>query len=63
MTKTNKDFLKNLQKEAKIQSSLQKERLIPEFLSNFSSFVAENLWKVILVISILGASIWQFLEK
>jgi hypothetical protein len=63
MTKTNKDFLKNLQKEATIQSFLQKERLMPEFLSNFSSFTAENLWKVLLFFSVLGAIIWQFLEK
>lgn len=61
MTKKNQDFLKSLQQEAKIQSSLQKEKLIPDFLGDISSFVAENLWRVLLALSISLAIIWQFL--
>ena len=61
MLKKNQDFLKNLQKEARIQSSLQSEKLIPDFLAEFSSFVVENLWQVLLILSIFLAIIWQFL--
>lgn len=61
MIKRNQDFLKSLQREAKIQSSLQNEKLIPDFLSEVSSFVVENLWQVLLILSIFLAIIWQFL--
>ena len=61
MTKENRDFLKSLKQEAKVQSSLQKEKLIPDFLGGVSSFVVENLWQVLLLLSIFLAIIWQFL--
>ena len=61
MTRGSQDFLKSLKKEAQIQSSLQNEKLIPDFLAGFSSFVAENLWQVLLILSIFLAIIWQFL--
>jgi hypothetical protein len=60
MAKAN--FIKLLQKTAKEQSALSKEKWVPDFLSDLSNFTVINLWKVLLIMAImsaLGRYLWQ----
>lgn len=56
------DFIKLLQKTAKEQSALSKEKWVPDFLSDLSNFAVTNLWQVLLVAAImsaLGRLLWR----
>lgn len=50
-----KDFLVLLEKEADNQAKLQKRKILPEKLGGVWSFIAEQMWQVLLVISAILA--------
>ena len=49
------NFLKLLKDTAKEQSSLKREKFVPDQLSSLSDFVATHLWQSILSMSLLSA--------
>lgn len=51
----NENFLKLLKETAKEQSFLGQEKFIPDKLSDLANYVAVNLWKTILLLSLFSA--------
>ncbi|NCN03966.1 MAG: hypothetical protein GW942_02735 [Candidatus Pacebacteria bacterium] len=54
-----KDFVSLLQEQAQLQSKLNKERLLPREVDWATSFIGNYPWQFILVISVIGAVIWE----
>lgn len=55
------DFISLLQEQARKQSQLNENRLLPRKMDALTSFVGNNSWQVILVSALLGALLWQAL--
>jgi hypothetical protein len=53
------EFLKKLKSEAKIISSLKKEKFIPDRFSSLANFVATHAWQIILLSALLSSIIWE----
>ncbi|NCN87778.1 MAG: hypothetical protein GW941_02690 [Candidatus Pacebacteria bacterium] len=53
------DFVSLLQEQAQLQSKLNKERLFPKEVDWLTSIIGNYPWQFILVISILGAVVWD----
>lgn len=56
-----KDFLKELQKEAKAQKKLNEQRIFPEFLDEITSFIGEYSWQTLLFLSFLTAIVVELI--
>lgn len=54
-----KDFVSLLQEQAQLQSKLNKERLLPREVDWVTSLIGNYPWQFILVISVIGAVIWE----
>ncbi|MDH5533210.1 MAG: hypothetical protein OEX81_02145 [Candidatus Pacebacteria bacterium] len=55
----NKDFVSVLQRQAKEQSRLHEERLLPKNVDWLTSMIGNYPWQFILVLSVIGALVWQ----
>lgn len=53
------EFLKQLKTEAKIISSLKKEKFIPDRLSNIANFVATHAWQILLFLALVSSFVWE----
>lgn len=60
MSKDN--FLQLLKDTAREQSFLGQEKFVPDFLSDFSNYVATHLWQAILILSIISVLILNFYQ-
>ena len=56
------DFLKTLQKEARVQKKLNEERVIPEFFDGITSFIGVYSWPTLLVLAVIAALFVEFLK-
>lgn len=54
------DFISLLQDQAQKQSMLNTRRILPKKMDAITSFIGNYSWQVILVISLVGAMIWQW---
>ena len=54
-------FLKLLKATAKEQSSLSREKLIPDQLSGLATFVAQHLWQTALFLAFWSTVLLNFL--
>ncbi len=52
-------FLAKLQQEAQAQAKLEERQILPKQLSGLASLVATHSWQVLLLLSLLGALVWQ----
>ncbi|NMA29713.1 MAG: hypothetical protein GX943_01460 [Candidatus Pacebacteria bacterium] len=59
MPNSNKEFLKKLKSEAKLISSLKKEKFIPDRLSNIANFVATHAWQILLFLALVSSFVWE----
>ncbi|MFA6814371.1 MAG: hypothetical protein WCR60_02375 [Patescibacteria group bacterium] len=59
MPNSNKEFLKKLKSEAKLISSLKKEKFIPDRLSNIANFVATHTWQILLFLALMSSFVWE----
>ena len=59
MPNSNKEFLKKLKSEAKLISSLKKEKFIPDRLSNIANFVATHAWQILLFLALMSSFVWE----
>lgn len=55
------DFLTVLQEQAEKQSQLYKTRILPKNVDWITSMIGNYPWQFILVLSIFGAVVWEFL--
>ncbi|MGD9129399.1 MAG: hypothetical protein PVJ09_02855 [Candidatus Woesebacteria bacterium] len=56
----NKDFLKKLQEEARLQAKLEQEKLLPKQLDGVASLIATHPWQVISILALLTAALFSF---
>jgi len=59
MLNNNQEFLNKLKSEAKLISSLKKEKFIPDRLSTIANFVATHSWQIIIFLALLSSLIWE----
>ena len=59
----NEDFLRKLQSEAKQQKKLYSSRILPPALDPITSYVGENSFLVISLLSIFSATILEFVNQ
>lgn len=53
------EFLEKLKDEAKIISSLKKEKFIPDQLSSLANFVATHSWQILLFLAFFVSILWE----
>lgn len=58
----NDNFLQLLKETAKEQSFLGQEKFVPDKLSDLANYVAANLWKTILILSLFSAILLNFYQ-
>ena len=54
-----KDFVSVLQRQAKEQSRLHEERLLPKNVDWITSLIGNYPWQFILVLALIGAVVWE----
>lgn len=59
----NQEFLQKLQSEARFQKKLHDHRILPKKIDSITSFIGTHPWQVLLVLSIITASILEIIEK
>jgi hypothetical protein len=57
-----KSFLDELQKQAQIQSKLNKSSILPHQLDPFTAFVGNYPWQTIVVLSAVTAFVLNFIH-
>jgi hypothetical protein len=57
----NQEFLIKLKTEAKLISSLEKEKFIPDQLSAVADFVATHAWQILLLLALMTSFFWELL--
>jgi hypothetical protein len=57
----NQEFLRKLKTEAKLISSLEKEKFIPDQLSVLANFVATHAWQILLILAFITSLLWELL--
>jgi hypothetical protein len=62
LAKTNNSFLRELQKQAKLQSKLEDSRFFPRQLDWLMSFIGNYPWQFLLIFSGLSVFIWKLLR-
>ena len=53
------EFLSKLKTEAKLISSLKKEKIIPDRLSTLANLVATHAWQILLLLALASSLIWE----
>jgi len=54
-----KNFLTQLQQEAKLQKKLNQQRIFPSKLDTLTSFIGAYSWQVILVLAVITSFIFR----
>jgi hypothetical protein len=62
MAKSDKKFLQELQKQAKLQSKLEVTRFFPKPLDPLMSFIGNYPWQFLLISSAVSAVIWRMTQ-
>jgi hypothetical protein len=57
--KKQQEFLDKLKDEAKIISSLKKEKFIPDQFSSLANFVATHPWQILIFLSFFVSVFWE----
>ena len=58
-TSNSQEFLSKLKTEAKLISSLKKEKFIPDSLSTLADFVATHTWQILFFLALASSLIWE----
>lgn len=63
MSSETASFLKELKKQAHLQSTLHTHRFFPRQLDPFTSFIGNYPWQVLLISSGITAFVWAVLQQ
>ena len=55
------EFLIKLKNEAKLISSLEKDKFVPDRLSIVANFIATHAWQILLVLAFITSLFWELL--
>jgi hypothetical protein len=59
MPNNNREFLNKLKAEAKLISSLKKEKFIPDRFSVIANLLATHTWQILLSLALLSSLLWE----
>jgi len=63
MSKTQSEFLAQLQKEATFQKKLSEHRILPKQTDSVTAFIGMHVWQVLLILAVITAVLLEVIEK